>query len=238
MTSLKPFDVVNIIARNEGEEARLTIRNKMGNPTQIPVRLSSVDMESSTDGTTVTITSKVEYGYRTPDYEPRYLGKWDEKNKPEVPTAIDFNKLAKQRLNEFYGSSAFKRDSVVTKAELKAAMYGEWPKQNPHVIPPLVRLAEIKNVIHNSSPKNGSVPATIVYWTDGTKTVVKAVNEEYDPEKGIAMAFMKKTLGNRGNYFNQIKPWLPKQTEAKAEQDVEQTEAKVEEASEKTKEEA
>lgn len=73
------------------------------------------------------------------------------------------------------------------------------------------KLPEIKNVIH-------SAPATIVFWMDGTKTVVKAVNEEYDPEKGIAMAFVKKMFGNKGNYFNNIKKWLPKQTEAKAEQ--------------------
>ena len=45
-------------------------------------------------------------------------------------------------------------------------------------------------------------PATIVFWADGTKTVVKALYEKFDPEKGLAMA-----LGNRGNYFNRIKVW-------------------------------
>lgn len=79
------------------------------------------------------------------------------------------------------------------------------------------KLPRIKNVIH-------SAPATIVFWMDGTKTVVKAVNEEYDPEKGIAMAFVKKMFGNKGNYFNNIKKWLPEKTEAKAEQDAEKTE--------------
>ena len=29
-------------------------------------------------------------------------------------------------------------------------------------------------------------PATIVFWADGTKTVVKAVYDEFDPEKGLA----------------------------------------------------
>ena len=48
-------------------------------------------------------------------------------------------------------------------------------------------------------------PATIVFWNDGTKTVVKADNETFDPEKGIAMAYLKKFLGNQGNYFNTIK---------------------------------
>lgn len=38
-------------------------------------------------------------------------------------------------------------------------------------------------------------PATIVFWNDGTKTVVKCAKfEDWDPEKGLAMAIMKKFL--------------------------------------------
>ena len=59
---------------------------------------------------------------------------------------------------------------------------------------------EIKDVIFND-------PATIVFWKDGSKTVVKADNELYDPEKGLAMAIAKKAYGNKGNYFNEIKKW-------------------------------
>lgn len=41
-------------------------------------------------------------------------------------------------------------------------------------------------------------PATIVIWNDGTKTVVKATeNDIYDPEKGVALCFLKK-------YFNAL----------------------------------
>ena len=52
-------------------------------------------------------------------------------------------------------------------------------------------------------------PATIVFWGDGTKTVVKAVNETFDPEKGLAMAIAKKHFGNNGNYYNVFRKWLP-----------------------------
>ena len=52
----------------------------------------------------------------------------------------------------------------------------------------------IKDVIFND-------PATIVFWTDGTKTIVKAENEPFDKEKGLAMAICKRTCGNKGNYF-------------------------------------
>ena len=62
-------------------------------------------------------------------------------------------------------------------------------------------IPEIKNVIFNP-------PATIVFWQDGTKTVVKATNELYDPEKGLAMAIAKRALGNQGNYYNVIKKWV------------------------------
>lgn len=64
-----------------------------------------------------------------------------------------------------------------------------------------VIVPEIKSVIFNE-------PATIVLWIDGTKTVVKAKNEKFDPEKGLAMAIAKKAYGNKGNYFNHIKKWI------------------------------
>lgn len=56
-------------------------------------------------------------------------------------------------------------------------------------------------------------PATIVFWADGTKTVVKAHDEIYDPEKGLAMAIAKKHLGNQGNYYNTFTKWLPEEDE-------------------------
>lgn len=68
----------------------------------------------------------------------------------------------------------------------------------------------IVDVIYND-------PATIVFWMDGTKTVVKADDEPYDPEKGLAMAFCKKILGNKGNYYNIFKKWLPKEGDGKDE---------------------
>lgn len=51
-------------------------------------------------------------------------------------------------------------------------------------------------------------PATIVLWADGTKTVVKARNESFDPEKGLAMAIVKKATGNAGRYYNEFKKWI------------------------------
>lgn len=63
-------------------------------------------------------------------------------------------------------------------------------------------LPEIADVIFSG-------PATIVQWTDGTKTVVKcSKGENFDPEKGLVMAIAKKALGNKGNYYETIKKWM------------------------------
>lgn len=57
-------------------------------------------------------------------------------------------------------------------------------------------------------------PATIVFWTDNTKTVVKCKGEDYDPEKGLAMCISKKVLGDKGNYYEVFKKWLPKEDDS------------------------
>ncbi len=66
---------------------------------------------------------------------------------------------------------------------------------------------EIQKVIFND-------PATIVIWKDGSKTVTKCCEHDiYDPEKGLAMCFAKRLLGNKGNYYNVFAKWLPKEEE-------------------------
>lgn len=66
---------------------------------------------------------------------------------------------------------------------------------------------KIKKVVFNN-------PATIVMWSDGTKTVVKCSERDtYDPEKGLAMAVAKKSFGNKGNYYKELKYWLPEESE-------------------------
>lgn len=59
-----------------------------------------------------------------------------------------------------------------------------------------------KMVIENETQKIKKVifsdPATIVLWEDGTKTVVKTQKgDAYDPEKGLAMACMRKILDKK-----------------------------------------
>lgn len=63
----------------------------------------------------------------------------------------------------------------------------------------------IKKVIFND-------PATIVFWADGSKTVVKCQEGDiFDPEKGLAMAISKRALGDKGNFNDVFKKWVPEE---------------------------
>lgn len=70
------------------------------------------------------------------------------------------------------------------------------------VIPkPTNYLPEIKNVKFNG-------PATIVFWADGTKTVVKCQDgDDYSEELGLAMCIVKKVFGNTSKYNDIFKKW-------------------------------
>lgn len=57
----------------------------------------------------------------------------------------------------------------------------------------------IRKVIFND-------PATVVLWSDGTKTVVKCGPDDiFDKEKGLAMAIVKKMAGNDSRFHNQLR---------------------------------
>lgn len=60
---------------------------------------------------------------------------------------------------------------------------------------------DIDRVIFNN-------PATIVWWKDGTKTVVKCQDgDSFNKELGLAMAIVKKCCGNQGNYNDVFEKW-------------------------------
>ena len=69
-----------------------------------------------------------------------------------------------------------------------------------------VSFPSVEKVIFNN-------PATIVIWKDGTKTIVKCQDgERFDPEKGLALCFMKKACGNKSNFNNAFKEWIKPET--------------------------
>ena len=72
-------------------------------------------------------------------------------------------------------------------------------------VKPFEAMPKIEKVIFNP-------PATIVKWKDGSKTVVKCQDgDEFDWEKGLAMAYVKRAFNNERTYYGLFKknePWL------------------------------
>ena len=83
--------------------------------------------------------------------------------------------------------------------------FTDYTKKHKRITPPMpVIFPEISKVIF-------SEPATIVYWSDGTRTVVKVQEGDvFDPEKGLAMAISKKAFGNSGSYYRAFDKWIGK----------------------------
>ena len=85
--------------------------------------------------------------------------------------------------------------------------YGVNPIHRDHNSIKKIYLNTITKVVFND-------PATIVFWRDGTKTVVKCnPGDIFDPEKGLAMACTKKLFGNNGFYYDIFRKWLPEEEE-------------------------
>lgn len=83
-------------------------------------------------------------------------------------------------------------ESITTEA---AKMY--WEKSN---------LPKIKKVIFND-------PATIIIWSDKSKTVVKCMDgDTWDPEKGFMAAYLTKILGQK-RFHSELKKYVKPQVE-------------------------
>ena len=128
------------------------------------------------------------------------------KNGTKIPVAIDYIETTADTFPKFEGHitgtakvSYRSLDDIRNDAEVPINIYRNILNSTYGI--GSLRIPEIKNVIFND-------PATIVFWEDGTKTVVKCQDgDEFDPEKGLAMAIVKKAYGNKGNYciFNGTK---------------------------------
>lgn len=96
----------------------------------------------------------------------------------------------------------FVNDRTIAMAVDYGRQSTELAKKNDIVLFGMCRVS-IRKVIFND-------PATIVLWSDGSKTVVKCGPEDsYDMEKGLAMAIVKKMAGN-DNRFHKVFKQYPK----------------------------
>lgn len=109
-----------------------------------------------------------------------------------------------------YRYNPFKGNGEVT-VEVKQDFFGEMMRMAGHegMYPHLMNLLSCESsekyrperVIFNE-------PATIVYWNDGTKTVVMCdPMDTYNKEAGLAMCFMKKMCGSSRTFNDTLRKW-------------------------------
>lgn len=104
--------------------------------------------------------------------------------------------------NEMLCQIYFKNGRTVTD-EIKKCIYLNIPKLNDEGVDHIWISKSNPNIMPKKIIFNG--PATIVMWTDGTKTVVKQSNlDNYDYEKGFAMCVVKKVFGDKYAYIRKM----------------------------------
>lgn len=106
------------------------------------------------------------------------------------------------RINQNAKVNILSRDDHLDTLRIPALKPFVIPDFNPWSISPYRRDPKIEKVIFND-------PATIVIWSDGSKTIVKCQpGDVYSKELGLAMCISKKFLGNKGNFNDTFKKYL------------------------------
>lgn len=108
----------------------------------------------------------------------------------------EYVKLSEARTNEILDIFNPQLTTTSTQTTTRVKVYNF-----PGVLPTNVYMKEV--IYHK--------PATIVFWSDGTKTVCKCHDDDtYSEETGLAMCICKKMLGNK-EFKRIFEAWLPEQ---------------------------
>lgn len=93
-----------------------------------------------------------------------------------------------------------------------AIKYLTWDDANTRELRDKIQKERNKSVYDNMIQRViFNPPATIVFWRDGSKTVVKCgENDIFDPEKGLAMAISKRAFGDNRDYYEVFAKWVGK----------------------------
>lgn len=74
----------------------------------------------------------------------------------------------------------------------------------PHIILTMTKRVKPEKVLFKPRGQN----STVVFWDDGTKTVVKCDDRDtYNKEAGLALCYMKKMLGSSRAFNDVLKEW-------------------------------
>lgn len=127
----------------------------------------------------------------------------------DIKWASDSNTMPYNKKNSFYDDKTLDyilKDIIKEKAkEAEKALKKEVEEGKREEINRFSK--KIRNVYFNE-------PYTIIVWKDGSKSIVKCQEgDEYDKEKGFALALLKHIFGDT-NYFNTIfKDWIKEEEE-------------------------
>ena len=116
-------------------------------------------------------------------------------------TRKEVNNMRNVKLVNDFSAGLFKFDLCGTPSKKEPLFGGAWYVGG--------KLTYITRVLYND-------PATVVFWNDGTKTVAKCAKEDkYSKETGLAMAILKKLLGN-AIVSKTFADWLPTDEKTKS----------------------
>lgn len=135
------------------------------------------------------------------------ISRWSALN--SVQKFMDSRKL-KKAINSVYGLPAGYTDYMTMRDALYRDLraYGKRDRKE-NKMTPRVAIMNIEKVVFNG-------PATIIFWKDKTKTVVKCMEgDTYDPEKAVLLACLEHSMGGKGP----AKKWLKKMTEGAPSED-------------------
>lgn len=178
-------------------------------------QLEETRMDYGDDGPvyTVEFTKPRESGHvtrRTFNFNPKNMGKhvWQQDIINCLNRADNFSANLRRALlpSPFTKDHDDLPDAIVNYCKEDAKQMARFyePDHWKNTIGPVKKstLPKIKKVHSND-------PVTAVIWEDGTKTLVRVQNgEQFDPEKGLAMAIAKKALGNTSAYYDIFKKHL------------------------------
>ncbi len=117
--------------------------------------------------------------------------------------------------------------------EVEAPKYTMWEDSNilceyPNFDRWFDRWNDVRNILNDVTVTNNFIgvseesiekvifnpPATVVYFKDGSKVVVKTTEDDvFNPEVGLAMAIVKRIFGSRSNYKKFINKFIPEDDE-------------------------
>ena len=115
----------------------------------------------------------------------------------------------------------------MTKMDLIRNLAQDFTIGELHIAPVEAVQAVPCNLIPKPAQVIFNAPATIVYWEDGDKTVVRCDNDVFSEEFGYAMACMRKAYGTRANFKAQFKNAFRPQQKPKKNKDAGQKDAAV-----------